>query len=114
MSSARKDGTTQEVSGNRRNLLKAGAAGALALGFPAIVKAQSDKIKIGHLTPMTGFLGALGDYAVMGIKMAEEEINESGGVMGRQIEVMSEDSVNPATARHQGAAHDRARQRRPS
>jgi branched-chain amino acid transport system substrate-binding protein len=30
--------------------------------------------------------------------MAEEEINKSGGVMGRQIEVMSEDSVNPATA----------------
>ena len=31
-------------------------------------------------------------------KMAEEEINKAGGVMGRQLEVMSEDSVNPATA----------------
>jgi branched-chain amino acid transport system substrate-binding protein len=82
----------------RRTVLKAGAAGALALGFPAIVRSQSDRIKIGHLTPMTGFLGALGEYAVLGIKMAEEEINKSGGVMGRQIEVMSEDSVNPATA----------------
>jgi len=30
--------------------------------------------------------------------MAEEEINRAGGVMGRQIDVMSEDSVNPATA----------------
>ena len=30
--------------------------------------------------------------------MAEEEINRAGGVMGRQLEVMSEDSVNPATA----------------
>jgi branched-chain amino acid transport system substrate-binding protein len=30
--------------------------------------------------------------------MAEEEINQSGGIMGRQLEVMSEDSVNPATA----------------
>jgi branched-chain amino acid transport system substrate-binding protein len=30
--------------------------------------------------------------------MAEEEINAAGGVMGRQIDVMSEDSVNPATA----------------
>jgi branched-chain amino acid transport system substrate-binding protein len=98
MSSARKDGNTQGVSGHRRRVLQAGAAGALALGFPALVKAQSDKIRIGHLTPMTGFLGALGDYAVMGIKMAEEEINRSGGVMGRQLEVMSEDSVNPSTA----------------
>ena len=82
----------------RRNVLKAGAAGALALGLPAIVRAQSGAIKIGHLTPLTGFLGALGEYAVMGIKMATEEINAAGGVMGRKLDVMSEDSVNPATA----------------
>jgi branched-chain amino acid transport system substrate-binding protein len=30
--------------------------------------------------------------------MAEEEINKSGGVMGRQLDITSEDSVNPATA----------------
>jgi branched-chain amino acid transport system substrate-binding protein len=30
--------------------------------------------------------------------MATEEINASGGVMGRKIELISEDSVNPATA----------------
>ena len=85
---------------SRRKLLKAGAvmAGASALGFPAIVRAQSAAIKIGHLTPMTGFLGALGVYAVKGIEMATEEINAAGGVMGRKLDVMSEDSVNPATA----------------
>jgi branched-chain amino acid transport system substrate-binding protein len=83
---------------SRRNVLKAGAASALALGFPAIVRAQSDKIKIGHLTPLTGFLGALGEYAVKGIRMAIDEINAKGGVMGRQLDVLSEDSVNPATA----------------
>ena len=84
----------------RRKILQAGAAlaGASALGFPAIVRAQSDKIRIGHLTPLTGFLGALGEYAVQGIKIAIEEINKSGGVMGRQLDVLSEDSVNPATA----------------
>lgn len=85
---------------SRRKVLKAGAAvtGALALGFPAIVRSQSDKIRIGHLTPLTGFLGALGEYAVMGIKIATDEINKAGGVMGRQLDVVSEDSVNPATA----------------
>jgi len=87
-------------SSRRRSVLKAGAAvaGAAALGFPAIVRSQSGPIKIGHLTPMTGFLGALGNWAVLGIKMAQEEINASGGVMGRQLEIVSEDSVNPATA----------------
>src|ERR1700738_3363137 len=85
---------------NRRTLLKAGPAfaGASAIGFPAISYGQAEKIKIGHLTPLTGFLGALGAYAQLGMRMAEEEINKAGGVMGRQIEVMSEDSVNPATA----------------
>src|ERR1700753_1572134 len=85
---------------NRRTLLKASAtlAGASALGFPAISYGQSDKIKIGHLTPLTGFLGALGTYAQLGIKMAVEEINAGGGVMGKQIDLLSEDSVNPATA----------------
>ena len=92
------DRLATEVSAGRRKVLQAGAAGALALGFPAIVRGQADKIKIGHLTPLTGFLGALGEYAVMGIRMAEEEINKSGGVMGRQIEILSEDSVNPSTA----------------
>ena len=85
---------------SRRTILKSGAgiAGAAVLGFPAIVHGQSDKIRIGHLTPLTGFLGALGEYAVLGIGMAQEEINKAGGVMGREIEITSEDSVNPATA----------------
>ena len=85
---------------SRRALLKAGAAfaGASTLGFPSIVHGQTEKIKIGHLTPLTGFLGALGAYAQLGIRMAEEEINQAGGVMGRQLDITSEDSVNPATA----------------
>jgi branched-chain amino acid transport system substrate-binding protein len=84
---------------NRRAVLKGGAAlaGAFALGFPSIARSQTDKIKIGHLTPLTGFLGALGAYAQLGLRMAEEEINASGGVTGRQLEIISEDSVNPAT-----------------
>ena len=63
---------------SRRTLLKTGAAfaGASALGFPAIVRAQATQIKIGHLTPLTGFLGAIGSYAQLGVKMAAEEIND--------------------------------------
>ncbi|MCX7962068.1 MAG: ABC transporter substrate-binding protein [Burkholderiales bacterium] len=82
----------------RRDVLKAGAAAAAALGFPAIVRTQPATIRIGHLTPLTGFLGALGDYAVMGIRLAADEINAAGGVLGRRLELISEDSVNPATA----------------
>jgi len=83
----------------RRTLLK-GAAGATALvgiGMPAIVRAQSDVIRIGHLTPITGFLGPLGEFAQMGVKLAAEEINAAGGVLGRKVELVIEDSVKPQT-----------------
>jgi branched-chain amino acid transport system substrate-binding protein len=85
---------------SRRTLLRAGAAiaGASAIACPSIGYAMPDKIRIGHLTPLTGFLGTLGAYAQLGIRMAEAEINAVGGVMGRPLEVMSEDSVNPAAA----------------
>ena len=88
------------TSYNRRHVLKASAAfaGASALGFPAIVRAQASTIKIGHLVPLTGFLGAIGSYAQLGVKLAAEEINEADGIMGRNIDLISEDSVNPATA----------------
>jgi len=89
-------GCPRQVLAGRRTVLQAGAAAALA--WPALLRAQSDKIRIGHLTPMTGFLGALGEYATMGIRMAAEEINAAGGVLGRPLDVVSEDSVNPQVA----------------
>jgi branched-chain amino acid transport system substrate-binding protein len=100
MDNVGKDSETELVSASRRIVLKAGAAlaGASVLGFPAIVHGQSDKIRIGHLTPRTGFLGPLGEYAVMSITLAVEEVNRAGGVLGRQLELISEDSVNPSTA----------------
>ncbi|TFF19203.1 ABC transporter substrate-binding protein [Jiella endophytica] len=82
----------------RRATLQLGLAGAATLGFPSIVRAQGGPINVGHLTPKTGFLGALGEWATLGIQMAAEEINQAGGVNGRQLNIMSEDSINPDTA----------------
>jgi len=84
----------------RRMLLKgaAGTAAAVGIGMPAIVRGQSDVIRIGHLTPVTGFLGPLGEFAQMGVRLAAEEINAAGGALGRKVELVMEDSVNPQTA----------------
>jgi branched-chain amino acid transport system substrate-binding protein len=84
----------------RRGFIQAAAATSAlgALGFPAISRGQAEAIRIGHLTPRTGFLGPLGEYAVMGVNLAAEEINAAGGVTGRKIELIAEDSVNPQTA----------------
>ena len=91
---------SEEQSQSRRTLIKgAGAATALGItGFPYISYGQSDMIRIGHLTPRTGFLGPLGEFAVQAADMAVDEINAAGGVNGRKIDLLKEDSVNPQTA----------------
>ncbi len=83
----------------RRQLLQTGAAAGLAtLAMPALLRAQNAPIVFGHLTPRTGFLGPMGEYAVMAVDLAVEEINAAGGINGRTLEVIKEDSVNPQTA----------------
>jgi branched-chain amino acid transport system substrate-binding protein len=90
----------ERILTTRRGLVRGAGAAALltGVGMPAIVRAQADAIRIGHLTPRTGFLGPLGEYAVMAVDLAVEEINAAGGVMGRKLEAIKEDSVNPQTA----------------
>jgi len=86
---------------SRRRVLKAiagGVAVASSLGFPVIVRAQQDTLKFGHLTPRTGFLGQLGDYGFKAASMAVDEVNAAGGLLGRKVELIAEDSVNPQTA----------------
>jgi branched-chain amino acid transport system substrate-binding protein len=85
---------------SRRSLLRAGGAAILApaLAAPALAQGQGDVIRIGHLTPRTGFLGPLGEFAVQAATLAVEEINAAGGINGRKVELLSEDSVNPQTA----------------
>ena len=85
----------------RRQFLKTAGitagAGAIGTWVPAVVRA-AEPIRIGHLTPRTGFLGALGEYGVMGVRLAVEEANEKGGILGRKVEFITEDSANPGLA----------------
>ena len=85
---------------SRRTVIMGALAGAATgiAGFPFISYGQSDVIRVGHLTPRTGFLGPLGEFAVQAVDMAVAEINAAGGINGRKIELLKEDSVNPQTA----------------
>ena len=91
---------THSIDSRRRTVVVGASAASAAalLGFPAIGRAQADVIRIGHLTPRTGFLGPLGEFAVQAADMAVAEINAAGGVNGRKLELLKEDSVNPQTA----------------
>ena len=48
-----------------------------AIGTPSIGYSLPDKIRIGHLTPLTGFLGTSGAYAQLGIRLAEAELRRA-------------------------------------
>ena len=70
-------------------------AGAL-ICIPALA---ADPIKIGLVNETTGPNAEAGSYTVNGTKLAVEEINAKGGILGRQIELRIEDnqSTNPGT-----------------
>ncbi len=81
---------------SRRTVLRTGVAlGAVPLGFPAIIKARGEEpIKLGFIDPLTGVLSALAQTEVEGAKYAVAEINQKGGVLGRQLQLLVEDSAN--------------------
>jgi branched-chain amino acid transport system substrate-binding protein len=85
---------------SRRRFIKTASAAAAAAGTaqifaPAILRAQQQPIKIGHLVPLTGFLSPMGDFASKAGKLAIEEINAAGGVLGRKLETIVDDETNP-------------------
>lgn len=58
-----------------------------------------DTIKIGVTQPLTGAFAASGNYVAQGARIAEEEINKAGGVLGKKIELIVEDNKsNPTEA----------------
>ena len=48
--------------------------------------AEGDTIVIGGLAPLTGDVAVYGTTATNGVKLAFDEINKAGGVLGKQIE----------------------------
>lgn len=74
----------------------------LTAGCGALQQAEDSNddgpITIGHLTPKSGFLGQIGAQDVAGAKFAVKEINGDGGLLGRDLKLVSEDSIDPGTA----------------
>jgi len=84
------------VKVGRRTLLKGAAAvGTLQIASPFLIRARGDTpIKVGMVDPLTGVYAAVAQNEVVGAKLAVEQINAKGGVLGRQLELLVEDSAN--------------------
>lgn len=86
-----------QVPVGRRTLVKAGIAlgASQIIGAPFILAARGEApVKIGMVNPLTGVLSALAQSEVDGAKYAEAEINKKGGILGRQVQLLVEDSAN--------------------
>lgn len=57
---------------------------------------QSETIKVGEYGSLTGKEATFGQSAHKGIVMAIEELNAAGGVLGKKIELLSEDNQTKA------------------
>src|ERR1700674_5357294 len=81
---------------DRRTVIKgAAAAGVLQVASPFIIAARGDTpVPIGMIDPLTGVYAAPAGNEVMGAKLAIDQINAKGGILGRQVELLVEDSAN--------------------
>jgi branched-chain amino acid transport system substrate-binding protein len=81
---------------SRRSLIRSGAAlGAIALAAPPIIKARGEEpIKLGFIDPLTGVYSAFAQSEVQGAQLAVADLNKRGGVLGRQLVLLVEDSAN--------------------
>ena len=80
----------------RRAFLGGGlAAGALQVASPFVrIARAADAVKIGLDNPLTGPVGSLGKNELIGCQMAIDEINAKGGVFGRPVQLIVEDSTS--------------------
>jgi branched-chain amino acid transport system substrate-binding protein len=81
---------------DRRRLVKSGLAlGAVQFPSPFVLRARAaDAVRIGLDNPLTGTYAAPGKNELVGCQMALDEINAEGGILGRPVELVVEDSTS--------------------
>jgi branched-chain amino acid transport system substrate-binding protein len=77
---------------NRRVFLTTATAGAAALAFPGVLRAQGkDPVRIGFPLPLTGPFAAIAGDMKQGAELAVDELNAKGGILGRKVELLIRD-----------------------
>src|ERR1700730_141816 len=89
------DMTILSTKFDRRTVLRAaGAIGALQVASPFVIAARGDTpLKIGMVDPLTGVYAAPAQNEVTGARLAVDQINAKGGILGRPIALLVEDSA---------------------
>lgn len=80
----------------RQFALPALAASLAAFGLSNCNKGSGDTIKVGEFASLTGKEATFGTSSHEGTLLAVEEINAAGGVLGKKIELLTEDDQSKA------------------
>ena len=93
--------STKPLDGNRRDLLKAGAASLALAALPKFARAQGSTIKIGYVSPQTGPLAPFGEADKFVITQMQGVFKNGIAVGGKKmgVEILLKDSQsNPNRA----------------
>jgi urea transport system substrate-binding protein len=77
---------------SRRTFLGSATALGATLAMPSIVRGQSGPIKLGSVLDTTGPFDAYGKPMDMATRLAVDELNAAGGLLGRPIEIVAYDT----------------------
>jgi ABC-type branched-subunit amino acid transport system substrate-binding protein len=84
---------------SRRAFLQAAGSTLVLVAAPRRAAAQAALIKLGTLTPLTGAGGSYGPSMRKAMEFVAQEVNAAGGVLGRPLQLASEDDqTNPEAA----------------
>ena len=86
-----------KIFSSRRTLAFA-AFGLLGVLTAAQVAAQSEPFRIGAVYAVTGPASFLGDAEAKAARLAVDQVNAAGGIKGRKVELILEDSKSQETA----------------
>ena len=75
----------------RRDFISGSLATAATLGMPSVGRA-ADKIKLGSILDTSGIFDIYGKPMSQAVQLAVDDINAAGGLLGREVEVVSYDT----------------------
>jgi branched-chain amino acid transport system substrate-binding protein len=80
---------------NRRDFLKQSVSALAASSLTGVPSfAQSGPVKIGVLAARSGVLASIGECALTTVQWWADRVNQSGGILGRKVELVVEEEGN--------------------
>lgn len=78
--------------GNKKAVFFTGTMIGLSMAISSLTYADNHPIKIAYIEPLSGPFANVGDAGLKHFRFAAEKMNEQGGIMGRDVEIVAMDN----------------------